>query len=380
MKKVILVSSDFGYGQDLMYYEDIFNEIYALNNEFRVDLNKDKGEKNLSLPFALGILEGYHLKRSRKVGTADYDSSIFIPTFSSIFKIFKEKPDVIITIEFTPISCILILLSKLLKIKCNILFVESDPELRGGKTKGLVLLIKRSIAGMVHAVQTNTSEGKNFIENKLKVEPCRIHQSPYLTSQLKLSSTPLIKSQKITIAFCNSAIERKGLHVLVDALLLLNKNERKSIKLKVVGDGNLINYAKKSLGEDFEVEYFGKLKFNKIGDALSDADIYVSPSLADYRSLGTFEALSLGLAIIGTIEDGATRETIFDGKNGFIISANDAKLLSDKIRFFITNKPKIEEFKNYSRNLFVERRFASYQVAENIHRVCLHTFYAREKK
>jgi glycosyltransferase involved in cell wall biosynthesis len=76
----------------------------------------------------------------------------------------------------------------------------------------------------------------------------------------------------------------------------------------------------------------------------------VNPSLGDYRALVGFEALSSGLAIIGSIFDGASPEVISNGENGFIIDPRDEKMMAGKILSLLKNAHLLLEFKLQSIN------------------------------
>lgn len=369
-----------------MYFERIFHEIHAENSNFQVALRRDKGAYALSLPGAQPMLSSWVITKKRMVSGNDYSTQIHIPSLPSIWRILKRKPDVLATIEFTPISCFALLLGKLFGAKSNLLLVESDPRMRGGKVSGPIMLVKRALASFADCVQTNTLEGKHYILNDLRVPEEKIFVAPYITSQpdhkirRHLSAAP---SERVRFVFCNSATHRKGLDVLIDALLSLPRDVMRHSSFDIIGDGPLRENAEiqlASVKQDLEFRFHGKLAYSEIGDVLAKCDVYLSTSRADYRSLGTFEGLSFGLAIIGTKEDGATKETIDEGVNGFNLSAGDSVALAEVITKLATDRDLLASLRSKSQELFETRKFSARAVAMNILEGCRYALmHARRK-
>ena len=92
------------------------------------------------------------------------------------------------------------------------------------------------------------------------------------------------------------------------------------------------------------VRLHGSQPYESIGDFYGKADVFVLPTLGDYRALVGFEALSAGLPIIGSVFDGASSEIIEDGVNGFIVDPRDEVSLTNKIQAFLDNPEIAEEF------------------------------------
>ncbi len=93
-----------------------------------------------------------------------------------------------------------------------------------------------------------------------------------------------------------------------------------------------------------------------IVEHLTNRDVFVLPSY--YREgvpRSILEALSVGLPIITTNSPGC-RETVQEGKNGFLIPTQRLDELVDAMEYFITNKEKIEEMGRNSR-AYAEERF-----------------------
>ena len=86
------------------------------------------------------------------------------------------------------------------------------------------------------------------------------------------------------------------------------------------------------------------------------ADIFVLPTY--YREgvpRSILEALSVGLPIITTRTPGC-RETVLEGKNGFLIPPKELEPLQKAVNYFLDNPDKIEAMGRESRKL-AEQKF-----------------------
>ena len=99
--------------------------------------------------------------------------------------------------------------------------------------------------------------------------------------------------------------------------------EVSNVKLLMVGDGELKEEAiqlikKLGIGDKVILQPFRQ----DVPDVLSNADIYVLPSLWEGFSIALLEAMSMGRAVIGTNVDG-TAEIIQDRENGLLVGLDD---------------------------------------------------------
>lgn len=73
----------------------------------------------------------------------------------------------------------------------------------------------------------------------------------------------------------------------------------------------------------------GNLSRSELAALLSDADVFVMPSLAEGSALVTYEALASGLPSVVTRESGSI---VRDGVEGFVVAATDCAAMADRIR------------------------------------------------
>jgi len=158
-----------------------------------------------------------------------------------------------------------------------------------------------------------------------------------------------------TISFLLIArlIKDKGVYEYVEAARII-KQRYPEVKFRLVGfiDNNpsaISEQDLKSWIEEGIVEYLGYLK--NVKPAIEDSSVYVLPS---YYPEGTphsvLEAMAMGRPIITTDTPGC-RETVVDGKNGFLVPAKEVTSLVKAIEKFIQKPVKIEAMGKASRQI-----------------------------
>ena len=86
-----------------------------------------------------------------------------------------------------------------------------------------------------------------------------------------------------------------------------------------------------------------------------EADVFVFPTYYPFEGHPwvIVEAMAAALPII-TTNQGCIKETVIDGKNGFIIPKKDPDAIAEKIICFITHPELRETMGNMSRKLYEE--------------------------
>lgn len=105
--------------------------------------------------------------------------------------------------------------------------------------------------------------------------------------------------------------------------------------------------------DDGSIEYFGEQA--DVRPYLAQCNVFVLPSYREGTPKSVLEAMSCGKAIITTDAPGC-RETVIEGKNGFLVPVKDVNALVEKM-LFLFQKPEIcEEMGTASRGI-AEQRF-----------------------
>ena len=172
----------------------------------------------------------------------------------------------------------------------------------------------------------------------------------------------------IRFIFIARLLAEKGIYQLIEAIKLVQE-KYPSTELVVLGsldEDNPAGLTKKDLDDLIKQEiiiYPGQVA--NVNEWLSNSHVFVLPSY--YREgvpRSTQEAMAVGRPIITTDVPGC-RETVVDGKNGFLVPAFDIEKLAEKMIFFIEHLAKIESMGLVSRRM-AEERFDVHRVNTNM--------------
>lgn len=175
-----------------------------------------------------------------------------------------------------------------------------------------------------------------------------LHGSGVNTEKFQVSPIPIPP-----VFICISRLIRdKGVGEYLKSCRELKKNYR-TIRCLLVGpyDTNpsaIKQEELKSYIEDGSVEYCGET--DDVRPYLEQSSVFILPSYREGTPKTNLEAMACGRAIITTDAPGC-RETVFDGKNGFLVPVKSVKGLLDKMIWFIENPEKIEVMGKKGREL-----------------------------
>lgn len=105
--------------------------------------------------------------------------------------------------------------------------------------------------------------------------------------------------------------------------------------------------------DDRSIEYFGEQ--TDVRPYLAQCNVFVLPSYREGTPKSVLEAMSCGRAIITTDAPGC-RETVMEGKNGFLVPVKDDKAIAEKMLFLYQNPAICEQMGNTSREI-AEQKF-----------------------
>lgn len=168
----------------------------------------------------------------------------------------------------------------------------------------------------------------------------------------------ILKKQKARCAKVKKIIcvgkdyHRKGISFLLEAFAKISK-EFKGVELVIVGcqlPANQQNVTNIPYLEDRDV-------LEKI---YSESDIFVMPSIAEPFGYAFLEAMGSGIPCIGT-NVGGVPDIIRDGETGFVVPVKDANAIYEKIKFFIEQPQKVNDFGEAG-----FKRFQKYYTWENV--------------
>jgi len=175
------------------------------------------------------------------------------------------------------------------------------------------------------------------------------------------------QAENISFLIMARLLKSKGIKEYIEAARIIKK-EYPDVEFNILGspgsgpDAVPLDYVKKA-DQDNIINYPGRVE--DVKPFIAKNSVYVLPS---YYREGTprsiLEAMSMGKPIITTDNPGC-RETVIEGKNGFLIPIKDHKFLANKMRYFIENKNAISAMGKESRRM-AEEKYDVHKVNQKI--------------
>lgn len=167
---------------------------------------------------------------------------------------------------------------------------------------------------------------------------------------------PAVFPEKISFLLIARLIREKGVSEYVQAARIVKAKHPKVI-FRLVGwidegpqgisNTDLVSWAK-----DGTVEYLGRLV--DVRPAIAAASVYVLPSYHEGTPRTVLEAMSMGRPVITTDAPGC-KETVENGRNGFLVPVRDAEALAGCMEYFLRHSELIPLMGRESRRIAVEK-------------------------
>ena len=199
-------------------------------------------------------------------------------------------------------------------------------------------VLRRIVRGSdaVTAISTYTAE--RLRRQVPGAEPAIIPFGATVEPAAELPSPPRDPAAPFELLFVGRLVERKGVHLLLDALAALPPERR--VVLRVVGDGperGRLEAQAQRLGLGGRAVFHGFVPQDELRARMAACDCFVLPAVVDAKGdtegLGVvlLEAMSYGKPTIASAAGGIV-DIVRDGRNGFLVPRGDAAALADAIR------------------------------------------------
>jgi glycosyltransferase involved in cell wall biosynthesis len=206
----------------------------------------------------------------------------------------------------------------------------------------LAPMLRRIVRGSdaVTAISTYTAERLQRVAPGVRTEVipfgAAVDAAPSLPPPRPAGARP-------ELLFIGRLVERKGVHLLLEALSLLTAGTRPL--LRVVGDGPERGRLQEMatglrLGDD--VVFHGFISAEEKAERLAGCDAFVLPAVVDAKGdtegLGVvlLEAMTYGKPVIASAAGGIV-DIVSDNRNGYLVPPGDAGALAGAIRSCIEN-------------------------------------------
>jgi glycosyltransferase involved in cell wall biosynthesis len=337
----------------LLYTKPLLESLAARCGELRVFTTEFEGD-----PTGLGFtvkktgtfMRLYPNERLVDSGAEAYASGFAFVTPALVPALLQYRPDLIIANEFSLLTLYALVCRRLRCESRLLLLVETRP--RGWHRGGLGRLrraLRRFMARGADAILTNNTSGGDYLVSELGAPAGKIMVRPYLVSDMasvaglsreQILAQRLARGKEFPIQFLyvGQVLRRKGLHYALEAMAALLPQYHGKFCYDIVGDGPFradLEQQCQKLGLGEHVRFHGRQPYETLWQWYLQADVFLFPTLSDYRALAPFEALSLGLPIVASVHDGGVGETVDEGRNGFTFDPRDTETLAKILARFL---------------------------------------------
>jgi len=349
MAKILIIgtvaSSFYGFRADLIRtLQEKKYTVYAFTSEY-TDADLKKIESLGAIPIT------YELNRGGLNPFLD-----IVATYKLSKKIQEIKPDLVFSYFSKPVIFGTIA-AKLAKVPKVIGMLEGlgytfteQPEGLSKKTQFIkkvqVLLYKMALPQLDKLIFLNPDDPVDLIEKyAIQVKDVEILGGIGLNlKDYPYQPIPNIQ-QPIHFLFIGRLLKEKGIHDFLAAAKLV-KSKYPETQFTVLGAIDPYNLGALKQSELEELISFNIIHYpghvNNVKDWIANSHVFVLPSYREGVPRSTQEAMAIGRPIITTDVAGC-RETLVDGKNGFLVEKWNPKALAEKMIYFIEQPDQIEK-------------------------------------
>ena len=292
---------------------------------------REAGLKTINLPI-------------NKAGTNIKDE---IKTFFFLYKLFRrEKPDIVHlvglkTMLWGSLACRLAGVKAMVSAVCGLGVLFDQEHAHSFMTRSILQVLrvthkKRRLA----VIFQNNDDKAIFLNSKImKEEQCAFTNGSGINLQ-NYDYTPEPTNGLIKIIFTARMVEDKGTLVLIDAAKKLESGYKGKVQFLLCGglDPNPNGITKEMLESRCDGEYIQWLGHRKdVLELLKQSHIMAFPSW--YREglpKSVIEAEAIGRPVVTTDSVGC-RDTVIDGKNGYMIPIKNSDVLAMALKKLIDN-------------------------------------------
>ena len=158
------------------------------------------------------------------------------------------------------------------------------------------------------------------------------------------------RNEKMRFLFVGSFSQRKGISYLLQAFKEL-EDAGENVSLTMAGRG-IMDY---ELVKSYKLkclETHINLPIEKLVELMHESDVFVFPSICEGFGLVLVQAMATGLPLITTYNTSGP-DFIEEGKDGFLIEAQDVEAIKNKVKYFLQNP---EEVKRMGQNAIIKSK------------------------
>lgn len=207
--------------------------------------------------------------------------------------------------------------------------------------------------------------GENKVRNKLQFFPLPHSYDVFETTIKKVQG-------RLTFLVLGRLVDVKAVDRVINAMALLNQDDRKRCQLVIAGDGAIKSNleqlsAELNLLED--VTFLGGIPSTQTPQIFSQADVVLVPSHQEPWGLVVNEALSSGKPVIAPNWIGSCLDLIIDHQTGIVMKDNLPNTIAAAMKFFIDNPAQAKVMGLAGRNLIRDGGWHVYRSVEEFGKI-----------
>ena len=288
-----------------------------------------------------------------------------IKTFFFLYKLFKrEKPDIVHlvglkTMLWGSLACRFAGVKAMVSAVCGLGVLFDEKNADSMMTRGILKVLRATHSGKRTKIIFQNNDDKAIFRNAkiMTEEQCAFTNGSGINLQ-NYDYTPEPAGEPIKVIFTARMVEDKGTMVLIDAAKKLESEYKGRVQFLLCGglDSNPNGITKEMLESKCDGEYVQWLGYRKdVLELLKQSHIMAFPSW--YREglpKSVIEAEAIGRPVVTTDSVGC-RDTVIDGKNGFMIPIKDSDALADALKKLIDNSELRQEMGRNAREFAVSK-------------------------
>ena len=173
--------------------------------------------------------------------------------------------------------------------------------------------------------------------------------------------------------------KEKGIHYAIRAVANLSSEQRKFVRLNVVGEGGYLSNLKrlvKELAIDGEVVFHGRTEDDILSDIYHKSQIHIMPTTRqEGLPLTILEGMAYSLTTIAS-DIGGISGVITNGVDGFLIPPGDQNQLDETFNMLLTDRKKIHTCGKAARKT-IEQSYSKTQMVNDTLKVLTDAAYSK---
>ncbi len=274
-----------------------------------------------------------------------YNNKIKFLPWNIIGELLEYKPNIVFANSFGFWTVLAILFKFWGNWRVVIAYEGSSPSV-DYRNSPARLLVRRIMIWLADACITNSQAGREYLIEVLGAKKERVFAKPYevphsitLMAQSEVMEVAQLDLKQPVFLFIGHIVPRKGLHFLLQACAILQKQGIDNYTLLLVGDGpqrEELQAFSKSHGIEERIHWAGRVEYSRLGAYFRKADVFVLPTLEDTWGVVVQEAMIMNKPVLCSKKAGAY-ELITDSENGYVFDPEQPEKLAEIMRQFINN-------------------------------------------